>query len=269
MQSICLKLLPCCSGRRHRDLAAAAETELLLASIDSLSARLHGLRTNLRTAEAESRSADQAELRDIRREHEAENRRAMEAVRELGAVEQRLLEAQTAMQQTQASLGRAQRRRDQLRDELQVGEESVRSAESGITQAKGVAEQVLVALKQKIYDLEETLRDHTSMEDMYATQITSLTAQVDSMEQEAAGQIDTAGDSTRKSHHHNTTPVIFLERLLVFTALKSAIHEFAASSDFEIHFPHIASVLHLTPTEERRVMANRQRQLDDDPEDPR
>jgi chromosome segregation ATPase len=150
MMSACIKVLPCCTARRQRELAAAAETELLLASIDSLGTRLQGLRTNLRTAEEQSRSADQAELRHIRREHEAENRCAMEAVREVGAVEQRLLEAQTAMQQTKASLGRAQRRRNQLRDELQVGEDSVRSAESGITQAKGVAEQVLVAMKQKV-----------------------------------------------------------------------------------------------------------------------
>ena len=52
-------------------------------------------------------------------------------------------------------------------------------------------------------------------------------------------------------------------------ALKAAIHEFAASSDFDGLFPHIAEIMHLTPTEERRVMANRQRQLDDDPEDPK
>lgn len=242
--AVCIKVLPCCAARRHRELAAAAETELLLASIDSLSTRLQGLRTNLRTAEEQSRSADQAELRHIRREHESENRRAMEAVLEVGAVEQRLLESQTTMQQTQASLGRAQRRRDQLRDELQVGEDSVRSAESGITQAKGVAEQVLVAMKQKVHELEETLRDHTAMEEMYETQIASLTAQVQSMEAEASGQIDTE-------------------------ALKAALREFAASSDFDSHFTHIAEIMHLTPTEQRRVVANRQRQLDDDPEDPR
>lgn len=244
MMSACIKVLPCCTARRQRELAAAAETELLLASIDSLGTRLQGLRTNLRTAEEQSRSADQAELRHIRREHEAENRCAMEAVREVGAVEQRLLEAQTAMQQTQASLGRAQRRRDQLRDELQVGEDSVRSAESGITQAKGVAEQVLVAMKQKVHELEETLRDHTAMEEMYETQIASLTAQVQSMETEASGQIDTE-------------------------ALKPALREFAASSDFDGHFSNIAEIMHLTLTEQRRVIANRQRQLDDDPEDPR
>jgi len=236
--------LPCCAGRRNRKLAEAAEVELLLASIDSLSTRLQGLRTDLRAAEEQSRSADQAELRHIRREHEGQSRLAMEAARELGAVEQRLLEAQTALQQATAAVARAQRRRDQLRDELQVGEESVRNAESGITQAKGVAEQVLVAMKQKVHELTETLADQTAMEELYATQVASLQAQVQSMEAEAAGTIDAA-------------------------ELKPAIVEFAASSDFDAHFAPIAELLHLTPMEQRRVIAARQRHLDDDPDDPR
>ena len=132
----------------------------------------------------------------------------------------------------------------QLRDELQVGEESVRNAESGITQAKGVAEQVLVAMKQKVHELTETLADQTAMEELYATQVASLQAQVQSMEAEAAGTIDAA-------------------------ELKPAIVEFAASSDFDAHFAPIAELLHLTPMEQRRVIAARQRHLDDDPDDPR
>jgi hypothetical protein len=79
---------------------------------------------------------------------------------------------------------------------------------------------------------------------MYEIQIASLTAQVQSMETEASGQIDTE-------------------------ALKAALREFAASSDFDGHFSNIAEIMHLTLTEQRRVIANRQRQLDDDPEDPR
>ena len=214
------------------------------ASIETLNARLDGLVSDIKTATEQSHSAEHAELRSIRAEYEAAVKATSASERALQSVEGRKIELQTALQQHNSALGKLERRRKQLADELESGENSMRSAESGVHEAKGVAEGVLVAMKQKVHELEEVAADQETMKELYANQITQLEQEVAQLQEDAESRIDQP-------------------------SLKRALFEFAASSDFETYFPILSEALRLTPSEARRCRAQRQMRLDQDPADPK
>eukprot|EP01047_Picozoa_sp_COSAG01_P057444 COSAG01_NODE_6640_length_3566_cov_3.548443_1_plen_211_part_00 len=102
------------------------------ASIETLQERLDGLVVDVRAAQQQSRSAEHAELRSIRAEHEDVSGAAARAEKGLRGVEHRRAELQTQLQQRSSELRRLERQRQQLTEELEMGEASMRHAESGV-----------------------------------------------------------------------------------------------------------------------------------------
>jgi chromosome segregation ATPase len=102
------------------------------ASIETLQERLDGLVVDVRAAQQQSRSAEHAELRSIRAEHEDVSGAAARAEKGLRGVEHRRAELQTQLQQRSSELRRLERQRQQLTEELEMGETSMRHAESGV-----------------------------------------------------------------------------------------------------------------------------------------
>lgn len=236
-------LLPCCAERRRRKLAAAAECELLLASIETLGGRLDGLRADVAAAMEQSRSAETAELRTIQREHDVQKRLTAEAVKEQKTAQQKEIEARTELQRHGSTLAKLIRRRQQLQEELEVGEDGMRHAETGVVEAKGEAEGVLVVMKRKVHELEEMSSDQQAMEDLYNTQLKVLKGQICTAESEAAERIDREG-------------------------LARAMLDFTASGDFEAHWETIVDKARLSPHEARRSRQQRLTNIERDPSDP-
>eukprot|EP01050_Picozoa_sp_SAG11_P023596 SAG11_NODE_4784_length_1767_cov_1.585731_1_plen_102_part_00 len=99
---------------------------------------------------------------------------------------------------------------------------------------------MLVALKQKVHELEETLQDQSSMEELFAKQMASLEHQ--------ANELEASADSNQFEPD--------------MPALKAAVTDLAVTCDFERLLPRLSELLALTPAERKVVEAQRKKALD-------